>query len=63
MSLKNKYQVVRTLPSLKQLVGEYENIQRAKFIMRKAIKHNSNGKYSIQPRTVKIGDISWEYFI
>jgi hypothetical protein len=58
MSLKSKYQVIRTLPSLKQLVGEYENIQRAKFIMQKAIKHNNSGKYSIQSRTVKIGDVS-----
>ena len=51
-----KFQVVRNLPNLIQLVGEYENIHQAKFIMQKAKvhaeKHNGHiGKYVIQSIT------------
>jgi len=41
------YQVIRRLPNLEILVGEYESIHRAKFIMNKAAKYKSTGRYSI----------------
>jgi hypothetical protein len=44
-----KFQVVRKLPNLIQLVGVYESMHRAKFIMQKAKLHNSSGEYAIQP--------------
>ena len=50
MSKPHKYQVIRTLPDLVQLIGEYESILQAKFIMRKAKKHNAKGKYEINQK-------------
>lgn len=44
-----KFQVIHKLPNLIQLVGVYESMHRAKFIMTKAKLHNSSGKYVIQP--------------
>jgi len=52
------YQVIRVLPNLKQLVGEYESIHQAKFIMNKAAKHNSNGKYLINQKKINAFDIA-----
>ena len=51
-----KFMVVRKLPNLIQLVGEYESIHQAKFIMQKAKvhaeKHNGTiGEYVIQSIT------------
>lgn len=45
-----KYQVIRKMPNLVQLVGEYESMQQAKFIMHKASLHNSKCKYVINPK-------------
>ena len=53
-----KFQVIRKLPNLQQLVGEYESSQRARFIMHKAILHNKDGSYSIQPKSRIIKEIS-----
>ena len=50
MSKKMKYQVIRKGPNLVQLVGEYENIHQAKFILHKASLHNSKCKYVINPK-------------
>jgi hypothetical protein len=44
---KKIFQVVRKQKNLTQLVGEYENIHRAKFIMHKASLHNNRCKYVI----------------
>ena len=50
--MKTIFQVIRNTPNLQQLVGEYENSQQAKFIMRKASLHNKNGAYSIKLKTI-----------
>ena len=49
---KTIFQVIRKIPNLQQLIGEYENSQQAKFIMHKASLHNKNGTYSIKPKTI-----------
>lgn len=54
MMTKDVYQVVRTVPNpyLTQLVGVYQSIHKAKFIMG-CVSKQKKGKYKIVTRQVK----------